>query len=149
MRRDLPAKRFRLFDIPAGLFKFALAFGFFVLVEFEAERVFHHFPPLARARIQDPVRLALRDYLVSRAADIRAREQTYDIFEAHLRAVQEVLILPVAIDDAFYRDLLKVDIEKALRVVEDHFDRAAIRARLGGRAAPNEVLAALATQRFH
>ena len=52
-------ERFGLFYIHAGLFQLPLAFRFLVLVEFEPERIFHHFSALARVCVQYSVGFSL------------------------------------------------------------------------------------------
>src|SRR5665213_1388920 len=83
MRRYFATKRFCLFDVNTCLFELSFALDFFVLVELKTKSVFHHFAAFFRRSVQDPVCFALRDYLVTRSANICSGEKSNNVLEPH------------------------------------------------------------------
>ena len=87
--------------------------------------------------------------MISRAADIGTREKSHDILEPHQAAVQEILILPVAIDDALHHDFFKINIEQPIGIIKYDLHSSTVCAREGGRTAPDEIFAALRAHGLH
>ena len=146
---DFATERLGFVDIDTCFFELPLALRFFVLIELEAERVFHHLAALFWRSIQDAVGFALRNNLIARAADIGACQKPDHVFEPHLRAIQEVFILTVAIHHALNDHFRKIDIEKTFRVIKNQFYARAILPRQCRRAPPDHVLSLFAAHRFH
>src|SRR5690606_20546914 len=103
------------------LYELLLALGAFVLKDLETESVLDHLAPLARTSREDPIRLALRDDVMSRRTNIGRGEQLLHVLESHAGAVHEVLVLAVAVHHALKSDLIEVERKDALRVIKRHF----------------------------
>src|SRR3989344_4560930 len=86
-------------------------------------------------------------------ADVRPCEELGHVSQAHSRAIYRVFARAVAGNHPLNHDLIEIDAKGPLtrpwRVIEDNRDTGPARAGGGMRAAPNEVLGALAAHAFH
>ncbi len=113
----------------------------------EPGRLLDHQPPLARARQDDLLDLALRDHGVHLLAEPRVGEHLHHVHEPAAGAVQAVLALTVAVQLPHDRDLGEVEVERAVVVVDHHLHLGGVRALHAVRAREDHVLHRLPAHR--
>ena len=91
----------------------------------EPRGLLDHQPPLARARVDDRLDLALGDDRVHLLAEAGVREHLEHVDQPAACAVEPVLALAVAVEPAHDRDLGEVHRQRAVGVVDHHLDLGA------------------------
>ncbi len=110
----------------------------------QARGLLDHQPPVARARVDDRLDLALGDHRVHLLAQAGVREHLDHVDQPALGPVEPVLALAVAVELAHDRDLREVDRQRAIGVVDHHLHLGAGGGRQPVAAGEDHVLHRLA-----
>ncbi len=126
MRGYLTTKKLDFTHIFLRLFELLETFISFVLVQLETEGVLDHFTALVGTRREDTICFTLRDDMVSRSSYMSLGEEFGDVLESDCTAVYIVLVDPIAMDDSFETDFIKIKWQNTFCIIENYFYRSTI-----------------------